>query len=986
MLAAEPMITEFMASNGSVLRDGDGNSSDWVEIYNPSDSPIDLGGYRLTDKPDQLSRWVFPQVTVEPREYLVVFASGQSVDDYVDAGGSLHTNFALKASGEYLSLVSPDGPILSEFRTEGANFPQQRRNISYGLAHSVDLINAASDTYYIVPSDDSSDANWTQRSFDERASGFLIGKPALGMEDEPDIRDHLADEIITELPPRSFGVYTRTHFTLEDPAAISELNLRLKYDDGFAAYLNGNLVASDNAPDRPSWFSTAPESRVDDRDALVFNDWDLTDFRNHLVRGDNVLAIHGLNNVPRGQGDMLLAFELSAVIPSISQSGYMPEPTPGFANNGVLDGLVADTQFSLARGFHDAPQTLEITTATEGAQIYYSTDGSNPEPNSANAMLYNEPLTIDETTVIRAAAYKSGLVPTVVNTRTFLFVNDVVDQPAMKPVITNDPVWRPRISESLLSVPSVSLVTSEPIAEGVTFGELKASVELIHPDGTEGFQVDAEIEHFGGATLKFSNKKNIRISFKGTYGVSRLEYDLFGDGAVDEFDQLLLHTGSHDSWFFSHHPSGNRGIYIRNRWATDTQREMGQPAPHGRFVQVYMNGQYWGMHSLMERPNGAFMASYFGGDKEDYDALNGLTAVDGDLSAWQELTRLAEGNDYDALRRYLDVENYADYMLLQFYGGNDFDWNPGNNWMASRQRAGSQGYKFFPWDSDMVLRSPNANVINEGGPGGLWNSVSKFKEFRVLLADRIQKHFFDSGLLTSERVLEKLNSLEDEVRLPIIAETARWTGTNGTADYTPDTWREQVNNVRDGIIKTRTEVVIGQLRRAGLFPELAAPTVLIDGQPHLDGRITNQAKIELVSSEGTAFYTLDDSDPRTFGGDVSPLANIYSTAFEVTSGQVLKARVVDGGQWSPLREVVLQEPIPDAAGKQTVQGDSNNDGVFDQLDIVQVLQASKYQTGTRAEWTDGDWNGDGVFDRLDIVAALQSDCYLQETHAVDQRD
>ena len=62
---------------------------------------------------------------------------------------------------------------------------------------------------------------------------------------------------------------------------------------------------------------------------------------------------------------------------------------------------------------------------------------------------------------------------------------------------------------------------------------------------------------------------------------------------------------------------------------------------------------------------------------------------------------------------------------------------------------------------------------------------------------------------------------------------------------------------------------------------------------------------------------------------------------------------------------------------QPIAGDANRDGVFNQLDIVQVLQSAKYQTGQPATWAEGDFNRDGVFDQLDIVAALQTGKYGQ---------
>ena len=109
LLAAQPLITEFMAVNDGALEDGDGNSPDWIEIHNAGDVPLDLAGYRLTDSAQELSRWVFPSVELAPGQYRVIFASGQDADDYVDAAGNLHTNFALKGEGEYLALVAPTG-------------------------------------------------------------------------------------------------------------------------------------------------------------------------------------------------------------------------------------------------------------------------------------------------------------------------------------------------------------------------------------------------------------------------------------------------------------------------------------------------------------------------------------------------------------------------------------------------------------------------------------------------------------------------------------------------------------------------------------------------------------------------------------------------------------------------------------------------------------------------------------------------------------
>ena len=101
-----PLITEIMSSNASTVADADGDFSDWIELHNPTDQDIALGGYYLSDDDDRPDRWEFPDVTLEPGGYLVVFASGK---DRTQPAGELHTSFRLAQEGEPTLLVAPDG-------------------------------------------------------------------------------------------------------------------------------------------------------------------------------------------------------------------------------------------------------------------------------------------------------------------------------------------------------------------------------------------------------------------------------------------------------------------------------------------------------------------------------------------------------------------------------------------------------------------------------------------------------------------------------------------------------------------------------------------------------------------------------------------------------------------------------------------------------------------------------------------------------------
>ena len=122
---ATPVISEFMASNETTLADEDGDFPDWIEIFNPTDEPVNLAGYSLTDDAGDLSRWTFPVEALGAGERLVVFASGKDRDV-----GELHTDFKLSAAGEYLALIAPDGStIVTDF---GDRYPPQFEDESYG--------------------------------------------------------------------------------------------------------------------------------------------------------------------------------------------------------------------------------------------------------------------------------------------------------------------------------------------------------------------------------------------------------------------------------------------------------------------------------------------------------------------------------------------------------------------------------------------------------------------------------------------------------------------------------------------------------------------------------------------------------------------------------------------------------------------------------------------------------------------------------------
>ncbi|MBN8248779.1 MAG: CotH kinase family protein, partial [Verrucomicrobia bacterium] len=720
------------------------------------------------------------------------------------------------------------------------------------------------------------------------------------------------------MPGRNASAFLRIPFVLDDPEALRSLKLQWRVDDGLVVHLNGQSVMSRNASGAPEWNSTALAKR-DKSGVFQPEVLDLEPWRSSWRAGTNWLAIQGLN-AGADDPEFLVEVQLLAEVAGPATAAFLNRPTPGAANDAGWNlGRVADTRFSVNRGRFTQPFALELTTETPGAEIWYTLDGSAPAPGQGLA--YGGPIRIERTTVVRAAAFRENYRPTDVDTHTYLFLADVVAQPpqpagfpprwasvaadyAMDSRITGSAAYRDRMADALSALPSLALTTETDNLFGATRGiyanpersgvswERPISMEWIEPEGTGRFQVNCGLRIQGGyfRDRNVTQKHSLRLLFKDEYGPGRLREDLFREfGAAREFDTLVLRAGANDGYAWD--AARDTEQFIRDEFGRRLLLAMGQPSARGRFVHLYLNGLYWGLYNLTERPAEDFSATYLGGEPEDWDAINSGEAKNGDLAAWNAFITGVRGvttlTAYQRLKgwnpdgsrnldypEYFDGPNYMDYMLANLWGGN-WDW-PNKNFWFGRHRGGlAGGFKFYLWDFENTMgnnrdRSPLTMVSPRADIAGSWvgephNRLRRFSEYRMEFADRVQRHLLGSGPLTPGALVARYRALADTVETAVIAETARWGDDHHSPPQDLTDWQRERDWILGTYLPQRSGIVLNQLRAAGLYPTTAAPVLNPAGGP-----VSPLDPVRLSITASELLYTTNGVDPRLPGGGVHP--------------------------------------------------------------------------------------------------------------------
>ena len=846
------VINEFMAANANGLLDENGDHSDWIEIRNTSGtSAVNLLGWSISSDADVPGMWVFPSRTIAPGGYLVIFASGK---DRKPASGILHTNFSLGSNGGYLALYPPMSP-----RTAASLYPPNYNPL--GSPAVKDYAPQRYDYSYGLQSTDGALRYFAAPTVTQTTSGTPpIGAQPTGLSN--------GTSTLTSVTPNPNASVGRGFF--KDPFSLmltcSDATATIRYT------LDGSVpTGSSTAYTAPLSISTTTVLRM--------------------------VAI-GATTVPSETITQSYIF-LDAVLNQPSP----PYDDPTLGTDDTNPALPTISGVPVASGGVRFPITWgnggsEFTAAN----MFVGNDGPGPGPSHSNipagktpadygmdSEILNDPNKYDDTGAINAAGMlnldrvKKGL----------------REYPIMSVVMNNEDLFN--VTTGIYSNPVQEVVGTLPF-------EKPCSVELLMPDGTTAIATTCSIRVHGNGSRQPNQqpKHGFKLNFNGSFGASSFNYALFPDSPSASFDDLVLRADYNYSWLHWAPDQRLKGTLIRDIFCKDTFRDMGQAAGHGTFVHLYINGIYWGVYNPTEQENQVFGATYFGGNKDDYDSYNQAELKSGTATAYNAMIAIGATNSmtnaqYEQMKGYLDVTEFQDYILLHFYLGHT-DWgSDAKNWYAVHSRVNGGTFKYLPWDMENVMISTTQDDTDPTlfpGPSTLHAKLINNAQYKLDFADRVNKHMVQpNGALTPTANVNRWNKWVATILDGMACEAVRWgdyrrdVHQNRSGTYLLYTWNNtfmtEVNSLRNAYFPVRTTNVLAKLRTRGLYPLTNAPefhnnsdSALVSSQ-----RVSAGYQFKLTpattppggtTNSSDIWYTTNGADPKVY----------YATIETTTPGAV----------------------------------------------------------------------------------------------------
>ena len=726
-------INEFMASNATTICDSFGSYSDWIELYNSTDTDMDISGFGISDNLSQPMKYRFPDgTTIAAKGYLVVFCSGNEGMQ----NGELHAPFGLRSYGEDVVIANRAGRIIDSY-----SFKNQETDVSMAR----------------IP-----DGAGEFQSNSQPSPGY----PNTGA-------GYSAFDAANRLPLG--GVYI-SEFGGSTGSVASDW-VEIYNSTGSAVSLAGYGIS--NNPKNPAKW-VFPDISIEPGEYLLLYATGSAD----KAQKKNLK----LNFCISSTGEALFFFDpngklidkLSAGRMKSGQSYgrdgsdnrfYYAEPTPGAQNGKGYEGITQLPAFSVTPGIYDNAVTVAIT-AGEGETIRYTTDCTTP---NASSEVYSGELSISKNSVIRAAAFRDGYLSGDVATATYLFRSDGVNHalPVVTLVTDPDNLWNSKTgiyatgdqfdpdaasyADTLKSATyyQAKFATEEQVD---TIWEKPAAFSLFDDNGKQVFTQNVGIR-IAGSFGRGRAQKGFNVIARKEYGKGSMEYPFFENRPYKEYKAVVLRAGAQDQ---------NRSK-IRDELASGLLEgtDINILYQAYRPTVLYLNGEYWGVYFMKEKRNRFFVAQHENTENNvDLAIGKGFKQrTYGDNSDWVSLYEYATSHDLSSAEAYayvserMDVDSFRDYMIAEIYNGNTDTYN----FQYYRLKGGK--WKFIFYDFCWGFQSPGHETL-AFRMGKTPSDVCSAKLFAAMLQNKGWRDSFCrrfAELLNTAFAPERVSALIEEL-------------------------------------------------------------------------------------------------------------------------------------------------------------------------------------------------------------------------------
>jgi hypothetical protein len=752
-------INEVLRDNRYSLIDSFGDRSPWVELYNPTDAPVSLATYALSDDAEERFKWMLPNITLNPGEFLVVFLSGRDVRE----GSELHTSFKLGSADVCVTLADRRIGLVQTVPIH----QESGKNVSFG-------VNAEEQwAYFAQPTPGAAN---TTANFPELAAAMEAVAPAV-----------LINEVAAAKPLNSsHRDWVELHNGSGETVDLTGWRLSASPDPERGVALTGTL--------KPGGYLVV-------KDGLSVS-----------ASGEVLYLFDASGRLVDRYATGLIRPGHSTGLSSDGGRAIFTSATPGAANgDSRIRGYTAAPVFSQQGGYVSEAFEMTIACTTEGATIYYTTDGSKPTTNSR---VYSGPIRIEKNTCVKAVAKAEGMLMSDQMVATYLFETHTI------------PVICLSIDEGDLSYISASENRRDR-------REREAYAEYYTKDGVLGVRFPMGMR-IGGNGTRLYPQRTFSLHLRGGYGQSSVTYPFFEGYGVKEYRSLVLRNFGQD----------NGTTLLRDAYCSMAVNGMNIDNAQSTFVTVYINGKYWGLYEFKENQNEDYFAEKYGVDPNVMQGVRSNTYVYngvGNNRGIKDLFALAAKDTsadsiYAQYAEKADEDMFIDYLIAQCFFSNSDAYN--QKYMGSTD--GSMKWRPVFYDLDYALsgNNPSRNVFGmffrpdviyvgvpdeEGNRNfvdmGLYYGFYKNAGWREKFVTRFAEVM--NTVLTTDRLVSLLDSMAEMIEPEMARHISRWKRPSSVSGWKGEVeaFRQCVTDRRANYLKEfKRAFSVSDARMKELFP------------------------------------------------------------------------------------------------------------------------------------------------------------------------